>query len=590
MDLSKTQSDKRINLLLYGLLFLFAFIYFLLFAPHVFYFQEQSSLFVSSIDFLRENLQEPGGLLVYLSTFLTSLGYYPQAGALITAGLLLGIAVLSALVIRRISGKTGGIFPILITLSIFFLQCDYQFLIINNLGLFLQLLLFVLIIKKPEGWLPAIIIPFWYYITGGFALVFAAMFIIWQLMTRPGNYIIRTSVFILISLITYYISSEYLFFQGTREMLSFPWSPGGTGHHASLFRVVTVVICLLPLIAVMNKSNLHLLKPLKNKFAFFVTKTLVLLILFCAIAIFNYDKKTLDYFRAEKLFVQERYQDLIDFNLKNPSNNKLTIFLNNIALCETGKLNDLLFHFHQSPDGGTLFLKWEIVEEIVRKGGYFHYCTGMINEANRWAYEYMVMKGITPEGLKMLIKTELINGNHKTAARYNNILRKTIFYRKDAERFDKLMFNDEAVNKDPELGFKRKIIVKRDFFSITNDPEIDIERIVATDSLNRKAFDYRIAWLLLSKNYQAIAGEWSSLGRYDFKSIPVHLEEAGIALRDFYNFKLPVTGNLVISKATEDRFKRFLQTYQSYGSSLQTAEPILRKQFGNTFWYYVFYK
>ncbi len=46
--------------------------------------------------------------------------------------------------------------------------------------------------------------------------------------------------------------------------------------------------------------------------------------------------------------------------------------------------------------------------EILNRGGYFYYTIGMINEAHRWAFENMVMKGLSPEGLKMLIKTEII--------------------------------------------------------------------------------------------------------------------------------------------------------------------------------------
>ena len=42
------------------------------------------------------------------------------------------------------------------------------------------------------------------------------------------------------------------------------------------------------------------------------------------------------------------------------------------------------------------------------------------------------MKGITPEDLRMLIKTEIINGNYSVASKYVLILKNTIFYRKEA--------------------------------------------------------------------------------------------------------------------------------------------------------------
>jgi len=43
------------------------------------------------------------------------------------------------------------------------------------------------------------------------------------------------------------------------------------------------------------------------------------------------------------------------------------------------------------------------------------------------------------------------------------------------------------------------------FSSITDNPYINIEMILASDTLNRKAFDYKVAYMLLKKNYKGIA-------------------------------------------------------------------------------------
>jgi hypothetical protein len=588
MTINQIQLNRFLKYLPYGLFFLAAFIYYSFFASHIFYFQEKSSLFVFSSDYLKENMQQPGGLLVYISSFLTSFGHYPFAGSFIITAVLLFVIILSSGIIRKISGKSAGPFPWLIALILFYLQCNYQYLFVNNLGILFQLAFFRLALNRPKGWLPVVFIPVWYYFTGGFALIYVIMYVLWQIFERPERFLYRMVTLLILSFVSFYIFAEFLFFQETKNLLTFPWSPEGTGMQTNIFTGAVCAICILPVLAVIRKRNALSDRLSGQRYALFGSALLVVIML--SVTIFKYDKKTLNYFRVEKMFVENRFQELIDFNLKNLSSNTLTSYLNNIALCETGRLNDLLFHFPQSTDGSTLFLKWEIVSEILRRGGYFYYCTGMINEAHRWAFEYMVMKGLTPEGLKMMIKTELINGNYKTAGRYNNILRRTFFYRKDAKEFDKLLYNDAAINSHPEYGQKRRIKVKRDFFSITDDPFINVERVIATDSLNRQAFEYKLAWLLINKDYQGIANEWKNLGRYNFKSIPVHIEEAGVAIKSLYNINLPAAGNLRISNVTENRFVTFLQIFQSYGSNLQSAEPALKKQFGDTFWYYVFYK
>ena len=190
----------------------------------------------------------------------------------------------------------------------------------------------------------------------------------------------------------------------------------------------------------------------------------------------------------------------------------------------------------------------------------------------------------------MLIRTELINANYEVASRYINILKKTLFYRNEAKSFEKLLFNDDEINKDKELGEKRQYKVENDFFTITDNPYINIEMILASDSLNRKAFEYKVAFMLLQKNFKSIAHELSEFEKLGFSRLPVHLEEAAIALSVSNRGMLPAMGNLKVSKYTQARWNEYLSVLQQYGNDLKTAEPVLRRRFGDTFWYYVFYR
>jgi hypothetical protein len=230
------------------------------------------------------------------------------------------------------------------------------------------------------------------------------------------------------------------------------------------------------------------------------------------------------------------------------------------------------------------------VGEILNRGGYFYYTIGMINEAQRWAYENMVMKGLSPEGLKLLIKTELINANYEIAKKYISILKKSLFYKKEAISLGRMLFNDEALNADRELGLKRRTMVKSDFFTITDNPSVNIEMILSSDSLNKKAFEYKMAFMLLTKNYKVIVQNLPQFEKLGFSRLPVHIEEAALALALSNKGPLPDMGNLGISKNTKLRWKQYLTVLQEYGNDVKSAEPALRRQFGDTFWYYVFYR
>jgi hypothetical protein len=200
------------------------------------------------------------------------------------------------------------------------------------------------------------------------------------------------------------------------------------------------------------------------------------------------------------------------------------------------------------------------------------------------------MKGHTPEGLKMLIKTELINGNYEVASRYITILKKTLFYYNEAKKFERFLFKPDALNSDKQLGKKQKIKVGNDFFSITDNPYINIEMILSSDSLNKKAFEYKMAFMLLKKNYKGITQELPGFAKLGYTRLPAHVEEAAIALAVSNKGRLPETGNLQISKNTQVRWKQYLSVLQQYKNDVKSAEPALKRGFGDTFWYYAFYK
>jgi hypothetical protein len=54
--------------------------------------------------------------------------------------------------------------------------------------------------------------------------------------------------------------------------------------------------------------------------------------------------------------------------------------------------------------------------------------------------------------------------------------------------------------------------------------------------------------------------------------------------------KLLIPGKLQISNDTETRWTQYLTVFQQYGTDPKASEPALRKQFGNTFWYWAFYR
>lgn len=568
----------------------FVFIYFSFFGDYVLFYQEKFSLFIFSFDFLKENLHQPGGLLIWLGKLFSTFFYHSLTGALVIATVLALTVYFISEIIKFLSGKNAIIPSVIAGIILFYLQTDYQFFLFNTLGLLLQLIIFYFSIKYLrflQGWIPLIFGPLLYFATGGFAWIFIILFSLWLTTGNEYTKWIKLLLFWSISFSAFYIFKEFLFFQTIKIILTFPYTELNFGTNHSIFYGICGVLSLLPLVRIRFRipEKLTLTKP----FEFAIT-ALAIFVLMGSIGWIKFDKKTSNYFHVEKLFYQNKFIEIIAFNTKNPPTNKLTIFLNNIALCETNQLNDKLFNFPQDAEGGTLYLKWEMIGDILRRGGYFYYTIGMVNEAHRWAFENMVMKGHTPEGLKMLIKTEIINGNYRVASRYIGLLKKTFYYRSEALKYEKMLFSDSAINDDIELGEKRRTRLQTDFFAIIDDPYINLGRILITDSLNRKAFDYMIAIQMIKKNYQGIATllpRYSTLG---YRHFPVNVEEAATALSVLNDGILPDLGDIQINSATTNRWNQYLTVFQQYGTNPKAAEPALKRQFGNTFWYWAFYR
>jgi hypothetical protein len=562
-------------------------VYFGFFSDYVEFYQEKTSLFVFSHDYLRDNLSQPGSLLVYLGRFLTTFYYYPVVGAMIISLTICLIMYMISAIIRFLSEREYILLPILFGTAFFIFHSNYYFPLYNSLGVLLQLLFFYLAIKYLKGFIPVIIFPLWYFVTGGFAWIFALMYVLHLALISIKKEWPKIISLVAPSLLVIYILKEFFLFQTFKNMMIFPFSNEDTGSQVKFFIAMIALITIIPLSGKIKISFpfwIKLKKPVKVIIISFVS-----LLLVSVSAFLRFDKINKEYFHAEKLFHLERFNEIPEYIAKHPTTNRLTIFLNNIALCETGKLNDQLFHTPQSPDGQSLFLKWEMYGEVLRCGAYFYYTTGMINEAQRWAYENMVMKGITPEDLRMLIKTEIINGNYKVASKYISILKKTLFYRNEAKDYQKLLFDDKAVESNPQLGARRKEKVEHDFFSMTGDPYANLEMVLTVDSLNRNVFEYKMAYLMLMEDYDGIASCLAKLKNFGYTKIPAHLEEAAMVYRLSNSGSLPDMGNLSIDPQTEVRFNQFLQTFQSYGNDLKIAQPFLKKKFGNTFWYYAFY-
>ena len=186
MNQFKHTDSFFLSALPYFLFFLISFIYFLFFAEHIFFYQEKSSLFLLSTEYLLQNLDQPGGFLKYLGNFFSAFFRYPVAGSLIISAVL-SLFIFYILRIIKLPGNSRSLFvPLTAGVALFLLQTNYQYLFYNNLGLLLQVMLFCLTARRLKGWMPAALIPLWYFLIGGFAWIYILMYTVYQIFIVRG--------------------------------------------------------------------------------------------------------------------------------------------------------------------------------------------------------------------------------------------------------------------------------------------------------------------------------------------------------------------------------------------------------------------
>jgi hypothetical protein len=298
----------------------------------------------------------------------------------------------------------------------------------------------------------------------------------------------------------------------------------------------------------------------------------------------TYNSQTARVVELQRLIFDEKWKDAAAIQEEKPARNLIGEYFYNIALSETDQLCDRLFSASQDFGTNALVLPWG--DEHLNRGAYFYYSIGLMNEAHRWAYEEMVVYGQRPQNIEMLAKTSLINGKYAMARKYINILKRTIYYRKEAKGLEKLADNPALINSDPEFGPRLKLLPIENFFIQFNEPQTNLPIILASQPDNRKAFDYYMAGLLLTKNVETIVEVTGKMKSAGYKRIPRHIEEAVLI---YYNSTkvMPDLGGLTISRDAINRFDQYFTAYMaSRNIPPAKLKEKMQKQFGDTFWYY----
>jgi hypothetical protein len=562
----------------YGLLFIVAFAYFCFFGSYIFSYQDRQILFVYSSSYFDQYASKPGGILEYAGAFFSQVFFSPIAGAFLLSLLIVVLAIVFRKICISVIGQKPLVNILMLVPSalIILFNSDFNFLLYNSLGiLFASIALLPLSVsqKKSYHFVYILTFPVVYYLLGGYAWIFAGMYISLTINRRSLLYPALLVVMAGSALIFF---KNVLFFQPWLHLAWYPLPLPALYKHPQILFTLFALLILFPLIL----RGIATAKRISfdNSFTLYAVAALLSLVIFILSRLYN--PETANLFRIEKLFYGREWDRLISYQEKTKSKSLIAQYYFNVALSEKGQLCSRLFYGPQDYGTKALLIPWDSNVDInlIYRGAYFFWSAGLVNEAHRWAFESMVMQGFRPDNIRLLIKTDLINGHFAAAKKYTAILKKTIRYRQEALHYEKMLNRPDLVRSDPELGKKMELMPKKDFMVRLKDQQANVILMLQSNPSNKAAFEYMMAWYMLERNMDKIAEEFSGIKELGYNRLPDHLEEAMIYLAAFTGEK----DSIQINPSTISKFRE----YSEAASRVAGANPLLEKKFGNTFWYY----
>jgi len=144
--------------------------------------------------------------------------------------------------------------------------------------------------------------------------------------------------------------------------------------------------------------------------------------------------------------------------------------------------------------------------------------------------------------------------------------------------------SDPTLGNRPEVTRLRTSAVKEDFVGWFELPTM-LSRMLEADPHNRTAFEYMMAYLMLTGQLELLAAEMARLDELGYTRIPRHWEEA-LLIFQAATGKSPDLGSQTIHPETLRRFQAFSRTRAMYRPDRLAAARALGPAFGDSYFFY----
>ncbi len=594
-------SSIIIRILFFGFFYLF-----FLFGinPAIAYFIQQPAFFTGRT-YLYEHLSYPGGLIEYLSQFITQFYYYPWFGALLLTLVVWCISGLAGALVRSIKLSEHKIALQLIpAIGLLVIHSRHEYILATSMILLSSVLFFYLYIKltrqrlifRSSGLILSSVAL--YYISGGGALLhYLLMCFIYEmfnLKNRDSRIILLLTI---LAGIIPYLSARFLFYITLKQayfhlLFSEPY------YHPPF--ILYLLFIYFPVIILYKKAaepgflaGMSIFKR-KNtadekriRYLSFISQVIIVFLLTALTARFAVNPEQAFINKVKYLAYNKKWAELLEEVKQHGSVDRFVNFHTNRALYHTGKLGDDLFKYPQIWGKHSLFLGEIIIRTILMDNSDIYFDLGHTRSAQHWAYEAQTIYENSPRILKRLALTNLILGNYKAAGSILEILEKSMINKPWAMHYMQYVENPSKLEADSLIQIKRDLLTPVIFFMDRINPNIDLSVMLKSNANNRMVFEYLMAYYLLSNEIGNVVNKFSYLKDLGYKEIPRTYQEALLVFISKTKIKRINLGGYSINKNITERYKDYAGIVYKHDNDLQSAREELYREHGDTYWYYL---
>ncbi|MDR0427739.1 MAG: DUF6057 family protein [Dysgonamonadaceae bacterium] len=557
--------------------------------------------FISEIQFFHTDfiyfknyISVPGGLLLYLSSFLSQFYHYPIIGSVILSLILVLIYGVSLCILKHY-GDIYRFFSVALIVPVVLLfvyntgNAGIDVRLAHFLGILIGLLAFLVYIKISDKFRYTCGIALYflmYFLTAGNALIFTGLLLIDELFKEKKSYLFLLLCLIAAAL-TPYIA--YLFIYVTTLKTAFlNVSPFDSVITNNIYLVAwsAVPIAYLTGRLYLNRKSVSVKKNPYIPVIFNV----VLIVCVSVWGVRNFKKKEIEAVLEMAYEVEQgNWDQVIKLGKSKKYSNAVAVpvaYFLNIAHLEKGDLVSEMFTYRQTGTYG-LFDSWALNHTTDLYIGELYYRLGVPAIAEQCAFEALVVSPYehSSKAMRRIVQTGMQRKDTGSFEKYIRLFEKSPVFKtwakEQREHYEKSLTDSEY--KIPGLP---DVAEFHNFFFSSGMQEYNFLTMLHENERNKKAFEYFAAFLLLKKDMIKFLELMDAYyDKMNYEKLPRAFEEALIILA--LNNRPELIRKYGIQEKTIAGFTSLNNDIQK--AKTPRAVKYVTEKYKNTYWVYYRY-